>query len=317
MIGEAVNKESTVANVIARRDYLFTWKDGERWPLAELRKLVDTFNSEGYAKEPWTCLAYRQIQPGDHAYLLKQGRPRIGIFGRGRVGEVALGEVLIGFDVKQGDVLWDPGNRFDQFLVSQEQLFSLPVPRTQWQNQAAGIKLASHAARQIDNMIADSLRVGRHETTSVDETVQEIARVKKVTEQSTRPDQHDFRTKMRMSFQDTCAVTGCTTPAALEAAHISTKNGLDDNRESNGILLRSDIHLLFDRLLITLSEDGIGIEVSPELTDQGYSFLRSVQVTRPDKGPPSKENIREHRNLFFERQRRRSGRIDVCLGPTS
>jgi len=301
----------------AKSDYLFTWKDHPEWPLAKLRERVIEFIREESAEESWTCLAHRQIQPGDRAYLLKQGRPVIGIFGRGQIESVERKRVLIGFKVSRGDVLWDPGDLFDNFLVGEKQLFDLPVTRRQWQHPAAGIKLAFDAARQIDNIIADSIRVGRSETTSVDETVQEVARLKRLAEQWTRPDQQEFRAKMRMSFQDKCAVTGCATPATLEAAHVSTKNGFDDNSESNGILLRSDIHLLFDRLLITLSEDGTKIEVSPELTDQGYSFLRGIEVARSVKGSPSRENIREHRNLFFERQKLRSGKTDEQLRPVS
>ena len=313
----SVEKESVVFESISSGDYLFTWKDHPEWPLAKLRELAHQFSREGYAEESWPCKAHRQIQPGDHAYMLKQGKPAIGIFGRGQIEKVVLKRVLIGFRALRGDVLWDPGDRFDNFLVSEKQLFDLPVSKTKWQARGAGGKLPFDAARQIDNIIADSLRVESPGAGSVDETVQEIARLKRLAERWTRPEQHEFRTKMRTSFRDRCAVTGCKTPAVLEAAHISTKRGADDNSESNGILLRSDIHLLFDRLLITLSEDGARIEVSPELTDPGYLFLRNVEVAWPVKGVLSKENIREHRRLFFERQKLRSGKAVEPLGPVS
>lgn len=320
MTTQPLAKESAVIEAVAKGDYLFTWKDHPEWPLAKLRELVDEFTREKYAEEWWTCKAYLKVQPGDRAYLLKQGKPRIGIFGRGQVKKVeaeAPHRALIGFEVRRGDVLRDPGHRFENFLVSEEQLFNLRVPKTQWQNAAAGITLVFDAARQIDNITADSLRVGSSGTSFMDETVQEIARLKRLAEQWTRPEQNEFRKKMRIRFQETCAVTRCTTTAVLEAAHISTKAGCDDNSESNGILLRSDIHLLFDRHLITLSEDGTRLEVSPELTDQGYAFLRSVEVARPLKGSLSRENIREHRGLFFERQKLCSGKTDELLGPVS
>jgi hypothetical protein len=303
---EAAEQESKVARTIAKRDYLFTWKDHPEWSLADLRALAEKFSRDAHADEWWRCNASRKIRPGDNAYLLKQGKPVIGIFGRGFVGDVDVEREKALISFRKGDVLWDPGDHFDNFLVSQEQLFGLPVPRSQWQLPAAGNELPFSAARQIDNIIADSLRVGGTEPDSVDEAAREIARLKRMAEQWIRPEQREFRNKIRICFQDRCAVTGCTTADVLEAAHISTKNGFDDNSESNGILLRSDIHLLFDRLLITLSEDGTKIEVSPELTDQGYLFLRDAEVARSVEGPLSKEKIREHRNLFFERQRLRS-----------
>lgn len=313
MTAQRVEKQSVVAEAISRRDYLFTWKDHPEWPLAKLRERAIEFAREESAEESWTCLSHVQIQPGDRAYLLKQGKPVIGIFGRGQVENVEAKRVLISFKLSRGDVLWDPGDQFDNFLVSEKQLFDLHAPRRQWQLPAAGTKLPFDVARQIDNMIADSLRMLGADTNSADETAR-IARLKKMAEQSIRPEQHEFRARMRRSFRERCAVTGCTTTAVLEAAHISTKAGSDDNSESNGILLRSDIHLLFDRHLITLSEDGTRVEVSSELTDQGYSFLRSVEVARPANGSLSKENIREHRNRFFERQKLRSGKTDDQLG---
>lgn len=297
-------------------DYLFTWKP-ERWPIEELRKRVNEFASGGTTEEPWSCQAYRQIKIGDRAYLLKQGRP-IGIFGRGTVvapperkQKVVPGEsqweVRIGFTVSRGDVLWDPGDSEDHFLVDERQLLTVPAPKNRWQTRSAGIRLEADAAREIDDIIRISVSIGRGRSTPVDEAVQEIARLKRQVEQATRPDQQTFREKIRKSYRDKCAVTACATPTAFEAAHISTRKGSDDNSTANGILLRSDIHALFDSFLITLSEDGAAVEVSSELSDPTYGFLRTAVVTRPDNGPPSKENIRQHRRRFSERQRLRSG----------
>jgi hypothetical protein len=298
-----------------KHDYLFTWKP-ERWPIEELRKRVDQFGSTGIAEEPWSC-SNRKIKVGDRAYLLKQGRP-IGIFGRGTVvappekkqrvtpGESSW-EVRIGFAISRSDVLWDPGDSGGHFLVDEEQLLDVPAPKNRWKARAAGIRLEADAAREIDRIITISVLIGRGRSTPVDEAVQEIARLKRQVEQATRPDQQAFRGKIRRNYQDKCAVTAYATPAAFEAAHISTRKGSDDNSAANGILLRSDIHALFDSFLITLSEDGAAIEVSSELKDPSYRFLRTAVVTRPNNEPPSKENIQEHRKLFFERQKWRSG----------
>jgi hypothetical protein len=298
--------EAVVGDVVGH-DFLFTWKHGYRY---DLRKLIDAFRSKGIAKERWSCAAHKQIHPGDRAYLLKQGKP-IGIFGRGTVVGNPVRElktlrgqsrwkVLIGFEMSRGDVLSNPE---DRVLVDGSHLLDLPAPKTQWQLPASGNKLEPEAARGIDSII-NSILIGRGQTTPVDEAVLEVARQKKLIEQMRRPDQQLFSEKIRRNYRDKCAVTRCATPAALEAAHISIRNGQDDNSLANGILLRSDIHALFDRLLITLSEDGTRIEVSPQLTDPSYIGLKTVVVARPDTGPPSAKNIREHRNRFFERLRR-------------
>jgi hypothetical protein len=136
-----------------------------------------------------------------------------------------------------------------------------------------------------------------------EEAAQEIARQKILGEQATRPGQQEFSKTMRNNYRSKCAITGCNTSAALQAAHIRVSKDADDNRPENGLLLRSDIHALFDALLITLSEDGATVKISEALTDPSYEFLRNAVVSQPEIGPrPSPENIRDHRNRFSAKE---------------
>jgi hypothetical protein len=127
----------------------------------------------------------------------------------------------------------------------------------------------------------------------------EIERMVKWAEQATRPGQREFSERIRSHYRNRCAVTGCVTGSALQAAHIRVQNGVDDNSTSNGILLRADIHLLFDAKLVTLSEDGSRLELSRRLNDPAYEFLREVVVCVPDAASrPSRANILHHRDRF-------------------
>lgn len=291
----------------AHRDFLFTWKE-KHWHHEKLRKLVEEFRLRGAAEEWWSCKAHKKIRRDDRAYLLAQDKP-VGIFGRGTiVGKRKRGknrwEALIRFDRLHRDELWDPEK--DGFLVDESLLRTLRVLKEGSPIRAAGMPLEKNAARAIDHKILDLVPIGPGETIPTDETAQEVARVK--SEQLMRPEQRLFSETMRKNYRNKCAVTGCVTPAALEAAHIKTQEDSDDNSPGNGILLRSDIHCLFDHFLITLSEDGTKIETSRELSDPGYAFLKTVTVARPVGGPapaPSPKNIREHRKEFRKRLPRR------------
>lgn len=53
-----------------------------------------------------------------------------------------------------------------------------------------------------------------------------------------------------------CAITGCTVAGALDAAHIVEKRGSGIDDPDNGILLRADIHRLFDLRLFTIEHKG-------------------------------------------------------------
>ena len=155
----AMKEKAPSANKRAT-DYLFTWKMGGRWPHESLRGFVDKFQSEDIAEEEWTCAAHRQVRVGDRAYLFKQGKPSRGIFGRGRVAsspypkqtdppEKSQWLVNLRFDKNQGDQLCDPEERF---LVTWEQMSGL-ARRSQWEHEAAGIRLDSKAARALDDII--------------------------------------------------------------------------------------------------------------------------------------------------------------------
>jgi len=137
---------------------------------------------------------------------------------------------------------------------------------------------------------------------------EEVSRRERLGTISSRPAQVDFSNRLRSAYNGKCAVTGCTTPQALQAAHIhvnermqvgdGTTSKNDDNNLENGILLRADIHALFDRGLIALSQDGTKIEASDGLTDKTYEFLENEHVFRPSYSPPSRHNITSHRRRF-------------------
>lgn len=70
-----------------------------------------------------------------------------------------------------------------------------------------------------------------------------------------RQGQPAFRKALMMAYERRCAITGCTIEAVLEAAHISPYDGKKTNDVTNGLLLRADIHTMFDLGLIKVYGD--------------------------------------------------------------
>jgi putative restriction endonuclease len=62
-----------------------------------------------------------------------------------------------------------------------------------------------------------------------------------------------FRVLVTDAYERRCAITGERTLPALDAAHIRPYAGQGENRVSNGLLLRSDLHRLFDRGYLTVT----------------------------------------------------------------
>jgi putative restriction endonuclease len=76
-----------------------------------------------------------------------------------------------------------------------------------------------------------------------------------------------FRVLVADAYQRRCAITGERTLPVLEAAHIRPYANDGPHRVSNGLLLRSDLHTLFDNGYITVTTD-YRIEVSRRIKEE-------------------------------------------------
>lgn len=79
--------------------------------------------------------------------------------------------------------------------------------------------------------------------------------------------QGSFRLSVIDAYNKRCAITGEKTLPVLEAAHIKPFTDAGPNQTSNGLLLRSDMHKLFDNGYITITPD-FKIEVSKRIREE-------------------------------------------------
>ena len=114
-----------------------------------------------------------------------------------------------------------------------------------------------------------------------------------------RRGQHSFRELLRKQYGDRCVITGCRTPGVLEAAHISPYLGEKDNDATNGLLLRADVHTLFDLHLLGIEPQEQRVEVHPKIAED-YGFLsgRTLDCTMVQ---PSHAALEERYKLFQTR----------------
>lgn len=98
-----------------------------------------------------------------------------------------------------------------------------------------------------------------------------------------RPNQQALR-NILLSAHGQCQISGTRCPAALEACHIvPVANGGDDSA-SNALLLRRDLHALFDggHLRFRLAGDSWVIEIDSSLSDLCYLELKDKPLMRRD-----------------------------------
>jgi predicted restriction endonuclease len=84
----------------------------------------------------------------------------------------------------------------------------------------------------------------------------------------------------------------------LDAAHIISYQGDATNHVQNGLLLRTDLHTLFDLGLIAVDTDSWTLRVAPSLRHSEYWELNGRAVRRPKKAAahPGATALDQHRS---------------------
>ncbi len=119
-----------------------------------------------------------------------------------------------------------------------------------------------------------------------------------------RQGQSKFRSELLKTYGGKCAITDCDAEVALEAAHIFPYLGADTNHVTNGLLLRADIHTLFDLYLISINPDTSKVVVSSSLLNTCYKELNGKSLKSPKDyaASPSPQALACHYKTFLLKQ---------------
>jgi putative restriction endonuclease len=116
-----------------------------------------------------------------------------------------------------------------------------------------------------------------------------------------------FSLAVRDAYRGACAVTGEHSRPVLEAAHILPYGQGGEHRVDNGLLLRSDLHRLYDRGYVTVTPDYV-FRVSACLRDEfqngrSYYGLDGAKIAVPERElwRPKMELLEWHRERVFRR----------------
>lgn len=109
-------------------------------------------------------------------------------------------------------------------------------------------------------------------------TAQKNERIRKWALRETRPEQQKFRREIAERDGLKCAITGCVIAEILDAAHLDPRapGGSDD--PANGMILRADIHRLFDAGLLSIDAAGT-VSINVEVTDPEYRRLHEESAS--------------------------------------
>lgn len=114
-----------------------------------------------------------------------------------------------------------------------------------------------------------------------------------------------FRVRVLDAYARACAVTTEHSLPVLDAAHIRPFANGGEHAVANGLVLRSDLHRLFDRGYVTVDEDErlvVGRRLRDEFENgRTYYALHGRQLTLPTDAAlrPAPEALEWHRQAFL------------------
>lgn len=288
------------------------------WPREKLSALTKDFKTDPYGTTEWWRLAsYKTAQIGDEVVLFKQGEEPRGIFGR---GEIVAGPQPRA-DSSGGDgQRWRVQVRFTELVDPEiDLLTTLAELRDILAIADNNLVNTQASGTQVPNAIAEKLRARLDAATALlrgladDEADDGRSHVIDTTDQRERSlraicirrGQAAFRAALMQAYGGRCAITGCAVTAILEAAHIIPYNGPGTNKLTNGLLLRTDLHTLFDCGLLAIDPRRRNVVISNDLKDSSYSKLagRRLRDASPITVGPSR-NILERAFQGFQNMSR-------------
>ncbi|WP_298885140.1 HNH endonuclease [uncultured Serinicoccus sp.] len=249
-----------------------------------------------YAKEHglWDLITARGIKAGDVIYYWQSGASLLG-----KVRALRDAYAIDAEKVTPGP--WDdwPGSEDKPYVqrFPLEVLAGEAAEQPRWHDVAAATGLSKNptfvrtltAEQQaiMDGYLGgapspqQSLSDAQRERVFAD--LDEDLRVRRLQLVALRQGQPRFRSDLLRAYGGRCAITGTAVESVLEAAHISPHKGGHTNEVWNGMLLRADIHTLFDLFLITVEVDSMRVRVSPALSNSEYESLEGVTVNLPGR----------------------------------
>lgn len=110
----------------------------------------------------------------------------------------------------------------------------------------------------------------------------------------------EFRSLLIEAYEGQCAITGSNVLQVLEAVYICPYHTIGDefSQIANGLLLRSDIHRLFDLYQLTVHPETKEVCIAPELKNTSYGELEGTKLRLPKDETlyPKTELLERHYN---------------------
>ncbi|KFX63362.1 HNH endonuclease [Paraburkholderia fungorum] len=115
---------------------------------------------------------------------------------------------------------------------------------------------------------------------------------------SLRRGQSKFRDRLITRYGAACQISRCKFPGLIEAAHIRPYAQTSDNGVQNGVLLRTDLHTLFDLNMLAIDPTSLTVKLHPDVRAAGYAAFDGIPLFLNGTAGPDLAALSDRWELF-------------------
>jgi hypothetical protein len=306
------------------RDHVIAhFSDATYAELLELERTTPGFHAWGVLPGPENIMNWLYMATGDHVLAVVDGRYRYAAEVTGRYENAKAAAAIWGTDAETGE------SREYIFFLSKPRKISLPVETlTKWlpEHYEGLTRIDERNLQRIRGDFGTVDRFFRETFLHVDQKAPSLdisgmfksvedtatatgvfssvsvtdARTKHFEGIIRRRGHPRFRQALMRAYGGKCAITRCDAPEVLEAVLIHPYLSDGTHHVSNGLLLRADLHTLFDLGQIGIDTEKMSVIVAEPLMRSSYRLLAGRPLLLPDRKElqPDTEALDEHRHTW-------------------
>ena len=313
----------SVETDIPRDKVIPHFSDATYAELLELERTTPGFHAWGVPPGPMNIMNWLYMAPGDYVLAAVDGRFRYAAEVTGRYENPKAASAIWGDDDAGGDC------REYIFFLSRPVKISVPIETaTDWLPRTyEGLTRIDERNLQkirgdfgtIDRFFREKFLHGNEKAPSLDisgmfKSVEDTAtatgvftsvsvtdaRTKHFEGMIRRRGHPRFRQSLMRAYDGKCAITRCDTPEVLEAVLIHPYRSDGTHHISNGLLLRADLHTLFDLGQIGIDSHKMSVVVAEPLMRSSYRLLAGRPIYLPERAElrPDPAALDEHRQTW-------------------
>ncbi|HVV70699.1 MAG TPA: HNH endonuclease [Verrucomicrobiae bacterium] len=266
--------------------YLYTWNPDE-FAWVDFERSRVRLENRKRVRLRWTCGNAERIPAGRRFYLLRQGREPRGIVGSGRTISKTFTHTWRGQRANFNDIEFDALVPLrPDLILGLKELLKVDNRRGYWGVRSSGVKVPARIEKVLEAKW--QAVVERSNVRHVMEPAAEIRslleeRVRAFAKVILRPEQAAFREELRRRHGDQCQISGCRVMAVVNACHLLRAAEGGAEVAENGILLRLDLHVLFDANLIGIHPKTLRVHVHSSLRGTEYQDMKGTTVRMKER----------------------------------